>query len=52
MPCVFAALYKADGGVEAPRGSAVVHAGTTVLLVSRAGEVAETVKAMTEPATS
>lgn len=49
--CVFAALYKADGSIEAPRGSAVVHAGTTVLLVSRAGEVAETVKAMTEPAT-
>ena len=38
--CVFAALYQADGSVEAPRGSAVIQAGTTVLLVSRADEVA------------
>jgi len=50
--CVFAALYQKDGSVEAPRGSAVIQAGTTVLLVSRAGEVGEAVKAMTEPAAS
>jgi trk system potassium uptake protein TrkA len=48
--CVFAALYRVDGSVEAPRGSAVIQAGTTVLLVSRAGEVAEAVRTMTEPA--
>jgi trk system potassium uptake protein TrkA len=50
--CVFAALYQADGSVEAPRGSAVIQAGTTVLLVSRADEVAAVVKTMTEPAHS
>jgi len=50
--CVFAALYQADGSVEAPRGSAVIQAGTTVLLVSRADEVAGAVKKMTEPAHS
>lgn len=48
--CVFAALYQADGSVEAPRGSAVIQAATTVLLVSRADEVAAAVKVMTEPA--
>jgi trk system potassium uptake protein len=48
--CVFAALYRMDGSVEAPRGSAVVRAGTTVLLVSRANEVAQAVKALTDPA--
>lgn len=49
--CVFAALYQADGSVEAPRGSTVVHAGTTVLLVSRADEVARAVTTLTDPAT-
>ena len=29
---VFAAIYQVDGSVEAPRGSSVVHAGTTVLV--------------------
>ena len=48
--CVFAAVYQADGRVEAPRGSSVVQVGTTVLLVSRADEVAQAVNAMTRPA--
>jgi trk system potassium uptake protein TrkA len=47
--CVFAALYQADGGVEAARGSAVVQAGTTVLLVSRSDDVATVVHALTAP---
>lgn len=50
--CVFAALYQADGSVEAPRGATLVQAGTTVLLVSRTDEVARTVEALTEPAKS
>jgi trk system potassium uptake protein TrkA len=45
--CVFAALYKADGSVEAPRGATVVGVGTTVLLVSRRDEVAKAVEALT-----
>jgi len=45
--CVFAALYRADGGVEAARGSAVVHAGTTVLLVSRTDDVGKVVHLLT-----
>jgi trk system potassium uptake protein TrkA len=48
--CVFAAVYQADGTVEAPRGSSVVQVGTTVLLVSRAAEVAQAVRALTGPA--
>jgi trk system potassium uptake protein TrkA len=48
--CVFAALYQADGTVTAPRGSSTVHVGTTVLLVSRADEVASAVEALTAPA--
>jgi hypothetical protein len=36
--------------VEAPRGSSVVQVGTTVLLVSRAAEVAQAVRALTGPA--
>ena len=48
--CVFAALYKADGSVEAPRGATVVGVGTTVLLVSRRDEVARAVDAMTSRA--
>jgi len=45
--CVFAALYKSDGGVEAPRGATVVGVGSTVLLVSRRDEVAKAVEALT-----
>ena len=48
--CVFAALYQADGGVEAARGSAVVQAGTTVLLVSQTIDVAKVVQALTAAA--
>jgi trk system potassium uptake protein TrkA len=44
---VFAALYKPDGSVEAPRGATVVHVGTTVLLVARRDEVARAVAALT-----
>ena len=47
--CVFAALYRADGGVEAARGSAVVHAGTTVLLVSKTDDVGKVVHLLTAP---
>lgn len=46
--CVFAALYQTDGSVVAPRGSSIVNVGTTVLLVSRANEVARVVSAMTD----
>lgn len=42
--CVFAALYRSDGSVEAPRGSSTIHPGTTVLLVSRTDEVARSVE--------
>jgi trk system potassium uptake protein TrkA len=42
--CVFAALYRTDGSVEAPRGSSTIHPGTTVLLVSRVDEVARSVE--------
>ena len=45
--CVFAALYGADGSVEAPRGSSTIQSGTTVLLVSRANEVAKAVEFLT-----
>ena len=45
---VFAALYQVDGSVEAPRGSSIVQAGTTVLLVSRADQVASAVRTLTE----
>ena len=45
---VFAAIYQVDGSVEAPRGSSVVHAGTTVLVVSRADDVARAVKTLTD----
>jgi trk system potassium uptake protein TrkA len=45
---VFAAIYQVDGSVEAPRGSSVVHAGTTVLIVSRADDVARAVKTLTD----
>ena len=50
--CVFAALYRADGSVEAPRGPRSSRRGTTVLLVSRADEVARAVKALTDLAES
>jgi trk system potassium uptake protein TrkA len=49
--CVFAALYAADGGVEAARGSAVVHAGTTVLLVSHTDDVGKVVRLLTRTGT-
>jgi trk system potassium uptake protein TrkA len=48
--CVFAAVYQVDGTVEAPRGSSVVQAGTTVLLVSRANEVGRAVQMLTDAA--
>jgi trk system potassium uptake protein TrkA len=47
---VFAALYRPTGGVEAPRGSSIIDAGTTVLLVAQRNEVGETIKALTAPA--
>jgi hypothetical protein len=36
-----------DGSVEAPRGSSILQVGTTLLLVSRADEVAKAVKSLT-----
>ena len=47
---VFAALYREGGQVEAPRGSTVVDAGSTVLLVSRRDEVHLAITALTAPA--
>ena len=44
--CVVAAVYRADGTVEAPRGSTIVHVGTTLLLVSRSDEVGLAVKSL------
>ncbi len=46
---VFAALYR-QGGVEAPRGSSVIDAGTTVLLVAQREDVSSAIKALTGPA--
>jgi trk system potassium uptake protein TrkA len=47
---VFAALYREGGGVEAPRGSSVVDAGTTVLLVTQRKDVSSAIMALTAPA--
>jgi trk system potassium uptake protein TrkA len=47
---VFAALYRDGGGVEAPRGSTVIDAGTTVLLVAQRDEVSRAITALTAPA--
>jgi len=46
---VFAALYREGGRVEAPRGSSVVDAGTTVLLVAQREDVSGAVMALTRP---
>ena len=45
--CVFAALYRSDGSVEAARGLAVVRPGTTVLLVSHTEDVGKVVELLT-----
>jgi trk system potassium uptake protein TrkA len=42
--CVFAALYRSDGIVEGPRGSSLVPAGATVLLVARRDELKRTIE--------
>ena len=47
---VFAALYRQEGAVEAPRGSSVIDAGTTVLLVAQRDEVRHAINALTAPA--
>jgi trk system potassium uptake protein TrkA len=47
---VFAALYREGGRVEAPRGSSVIDAGTTVLLVAQRDEVSHAITALTAPA--
>jgi trk system potassium uptake protein TrkA len=46
---VFAALHREGGGVEAPRGSSVIDAGTTVLLVAQRDEVRQAITALTAP---
>ena len=46
---VFAALYREGGGIAAPRGSSVVDAGTTVLLVAQRDEVSDAITALTAP---
>ena len=46
---VFAALYREGGGVEAPRGSTVIDAGMTVLLVAQRREVSYAITALTAP---
>jgi trk system potassium uptake protein TrkA len=47
---VFAALYGEGDRVEAPRGSSVIEAGTTVLLVAQREEVSYVITALTAPA--
>jgi trk system potassium uptake protein TrkA len=47
---VFAALHREGGAVEAPRGSSVVEAGTTVLLVAQRADVSSAIQALTRPA--
>ena len=47
--CVFAALYKADGALEAARGAAVVQVGTTVLMVSQMVDIGTAVHVLTGP---
>jgi trk system potassium uptake protein TrkA len=47
---VFAALYREKGGVEAPRGSSIIDAGTKVLLVAQRDEVSQAIVALTAPA--
>ncbi len=47
---VFAALSREGIGVEAPRGSTVIEAGTTVLLVAHRDEVSHVITALTAPA--
>jgi trk system potassium uptake protein TrkA len=44
---VFAALYREEGRVEAPRGSSVIDAGTTVLLVTQREDVHRAIVALT-----
>ncbi|MCC6162603.1 MAG: TrkA family potassium uptake protein [Acidobacteria bacterium] len=46
---VFAALHRAGGGVEAPRGSSVIDAGTTVVLVASRDEVSQAITALAAP---
>jgi trk system potassium uptake protein TrkA len=41
--CVFAGLYRADGRVEAPRGSSIIRGGSTVLLVAARDDLADVV---------
>ncbi|MEY2935842.1 MAG: potassium uptake system protein TrkA-family [Pseudomonadota bacterium] len=48
--CVFAALYRADGTVEGPRGNSLVPAGATVLLVARRAELRQTIEFFMRPA--
>jgi trk system potassium uptake protein TrkA len=47
--CVFAALYQTDGTVEGPRGSSLVPAGATVLLVARRVELRQTIQFFMRP---
>jgi trk system potassium uptake protein TrkA len=42
--CVFAGLLERDGQVQAPRGSSVVSAGMTLLLVTRRDELKDVVQ--------
>jgi trk system potassium uptake protein len=42
--CVMVGLYRADGRVDAPRGSSVIEGGTTVLLVAGRDELGDVVK--------
>ena len=46
---VFAALYRVGGVVEAARGSSIVDAGTTVLLVTQRADVSGAIMALTGP---
>jgi trk system potassium uptake protein TrkA len=46
---VFAALYRVGGVVEPARGSSVVDAGTTVLLITQRADVSGAIMALTGP---
>lgn len=47
--CVFAALAGSDGAMEDPRGSTVVHGGTTLLVVVRRSELTRTLQFLMRP---
>jgi trk system potassium uptake protein TrkA len=47
--CVMAGVHLHDGPIEAPRGQSTVHAGATLLLVSRRNELAAAIDFFLRP---